>query len=142
MRFHHTLLDTGSLLRSIFATFPSFWHHFPEHRFRIDLGMDLGFMFVFLWYIFPFAYATCKTVKKQCFYYEFACLYTSETHDLHNFRYLFRHDLLMILGIDFGFILESFCQCFHVFRIWFLSQRTGADANRRNGLSMSWWPHK
>ena len=38
-------MDFGSHLGSIFSHFPSFWHHFFEHRFYIAFSSILGWIF-------------------------------------------------------------------------------------------------
>ena len=48
----------------------------------IDFGMDFGISVAGCLIPFPFAHATCKTFKNNCFTMRFACFYTSESHDV------------------------------------------------------------
>ena len=102
--------------------FPSCWHHFFEHRFHIDFvsmwRLILVTFFMFLLIPFRFAHANCKTFSSKSFYNEFTYFYTPEKHDFHNFHDIFHslfwHWFLMMLAIDFGFILEHVL-CFFYF---------------------------
>ena len=95
-------LDFGSLCGSMFVPFSIILASlvrasFP-HRFVIDFGTNFGIIFKGLGVPYPFAHPTCKTFQIHYFYNGFACFYTSEKHDFHNF-----HDLcsLLVLALTF-----------------------------------------